>query len=95
MYGLTVGIFEHLIILAKTDVDQRVKYTENILTGPALKKYRDILLVCKDRAKNYTGDHWMLEESKYVSMEDFGLGPRWWEPMLMRTLPVERSGALR
>ena len=45
MHDLTVGIFEHLNIMAKTDVDQRVKYTEHILTGPNLKKYHAILLV--------------------------------------------------
>ena len=45
MHDLTVGIFEHLNIMAKTDVDQRVKYTEHILTGPTLKKYHAILLV--------------------------------------------------
>ena len=36
---LMVGIFEHLNITAKNDVDQRVKYTERILPGPATKKY--------------------------------------------------------
>ena len=42
---LTVGIFEHLNILAKTDVDKGLKYTYNVLEVPSLKKYRARFLV--------------------------------------------------
>ena len=48
MCDLTVGIFEHLHIMSKTGVDKRVKYTDHILKGASLNKYRAILLVCKE-----------------------------------------------
>ena len=38
MRDLTVGLFEHLDIMFVIDVDLRIKYTERILIGPALKK---------------------------------------------------------
>ena len=45
MRDLTVGIFKHMNITAKTDIDKRVKNTERVLTRPLSKKYHDILLV--------------------------------------------------
>ena len=48
MRDLTVGIFEHLDITAKTDVDKSVKYIYLILSGPVLKNNHEILLICKD-----------------------------------------------
>ena len=68
---LMVGVFEHLNITSKSDVAQRVKYTELTRTGPALKKYCEIFLVCKETTNNYAGYQWTLEEARGVSMEDF------------------------
>ena len=39
MQNLTVGVFEHLEITYIFDIDLRIKYTERILRGPALKKF--------------------------------------------------------
>ena len=39
MCGLMVGAVEHLDIMYKLDLDLRIKYTERILTGTALKNY--------------------------------------------------------
>ena len=38
MTNETVGVFEHLDITTKLDLDLRIKYTDQILRGPALKK---------------------------------------------------------
>ena len=72
IHYLTFGIFEHLNITAKTYMDQRVKYTECILTGPALNKYRSILLVCNEAENTYARYHCMLGVEMDVSMEVFG-----------------------
>ena len=51
------------------DVYKKINYTESILLGSALKKYRQILAECKDSEKGIAGDHWTLESEKGVSME--------------------------
>ena len=51
MYDLTVGIFEHLNITDKTNMDQRVKYADRILIETVLNKYHVILSGCKETAK--------------------------------------------
>ena len=71
MLDLTVGVVEHMNITSKTDMDQRVNTTERIPTGTVLKKYREILLVCKEAMKNYVGDQFMLGEARDVSVEYF------------------------
>ena len=47
MRDLTSGVFDHLEIISPTDVDTRLAYTQRILRGSALKKYREILVTCK------------------------------------------------
>ena len=71
MHYLMVGIFEHLKITAKTDVDQRSKYKECILKGPALTKYQVIFLVCKETVKTYAKYQWTLREAKDSSVGNF------------------------
>ena len=44
MQDLTIGVFELLEINFSMDVDQRVAYTEHILRGAELNKYKSILL---------------------------------------------------
>ena len=51
MRDLTVGLFEHLETTSPVDVDKRVAYTQCILRGVELKKYRAVLLECKQSAK--------------------------------------------
>ena len=36
-------VFEHLGIPSSLDVDKRVNYTQRILRGPALEKYKTVL----------------------------------------------------
>ena len=43
MRDLTIGVFEHLEITFPMYVDKRVAYTQRILRGAALKKYRGVL----------------------------------------------------
>ena len=56
MRNLTVGVFEHLEIISPTDVDKGLAYTQRILRGSALKKYREILVTCKQPKKELAGD---------------------------------------
>ena len=44
MHNLTSGVFEHLEIISFIDVDKRLAYTQRILKGPALKKYREVMV---------------------------------------------------
>ena len=38
------------------DMDQRVSYTQHILKGSALKKYIEVMVECRQSAKELTGD---------------------------------------
>ena len=44
MRDLTVEVFEHLETISPMDVNQRVAYTQIILKGDALKKYREVMV---------------------------------------------------
>ena len=52
-------------------VDQMVAYTQRILRGSGIKKYKAVLLECKQLAKDLAGDSWTLGELKELSTEDF------------------------
>ena len=47
MHDLTVGVFENLEIIYPTGVDKRLAYTKPTLRGSALKKYQEVLVMCK------------------------------------------------
>ena len=55
MRNLTVRVFEHLEINSTTDMDQRLAYTQRILRGAVIKKYRAVLVECKHLAKDIAG----------------------------------------
>ena len=44
MRNLTVRVFENLYITSPTDVDQKLAYTQRILRGDDIKKYRGVLV---------------------------------------------------
>ena len=69
MHDLTRGVFEHLEITSPIDVDKKVKYTQRLLRGLALNKYKTVLAQCKETAKVIAGDQWTLGEAKYVTMD--------------------------
>ena len=48
MRNLMVGLFGHLDINSKLDLDIGIKYTKRILRVPALNKIRWFLLECKE-----------------------------------------------
>ena len=56
IHYLTVRVFEHLEIISPEDVEKRLSYTQSILTGSALKKYREVLVTCKQSANKLAGD---------------------------------------
>ena len=47
MRDLTAGVFEHLEITSPMDVDKSLAYTQRIIRGAALKKYREVLVTCR------------------------------------------------
>ena len=71
MRDLTVGVFEHLDITSKIDLDIIIKYTEHILRGSALEKNRQVLLVCKESSRGFSGNIWTIGADKSVTMEQF------------------------
>ena len=53
------------------DVDNRIKYMHHIIRETVLKKYKHVLLGCKDLAKVISGYQWELGVTKDVTMEQF------------------------
>ena len=53
------------------DVDQRVAYMQRILGVSVLKKYKAVLLECKQSSKDLAGYKWNLGELKGLSTDDF------------------------
>ena len=51
MRDLHVGVFENLEITTPMDVEKRIAYTQRILRGTALKKYRDVMVTCRQLEK--------------------------------------------
>ena len=70
MRNLTVGVFEHLEITSIMDVDQRVAYTQHTLRGAALKKYRYVIVECKQLTNEIAGYKWDLGKLKGLSTDD-------------------------
>ena len=74
MWDITVGVFEHLDITPKLDIDKRVKYTERILTSPAIKKHCASLMDFKDMVNDFARNQWTFLSARYSSMEYFRFG---------------------
>ena len=70
MRDLTSGVFEHLEITSTMDVDQRLSYTHRILRGSAIKKYKTVLVECKQLQNDLTGYKWDLGDMKELSKDD-------------------------
>ena len=51
----TVGMFGHIEIISDMDVYKRIIYTDCILRGSVLKKYRQVLVEFKELEKCLTG----------------------------------------
>ena len=56
MFNITGGVFEHLEITSPMDVEKMLSFTQRILKGAALKKYREVLVICRQSAKELAGD---------------------------------------
>ena len=69
MCDLTSRVFENLEIPYTMDVYQRVVYTQIILRGGAIKKYKGVLLECNKLAKDIVGYKWSLGDMKGISTE--------------------------
>ena len=70
MHGLTSGVFEILNIISPMDVDQRLAYNKHIMIGAALKKYKAVLLECKQSVNNLLGDKWTHSDLKGISTDN-------------------------
>ena len=51
------------------DIDKIINYTEHILRGTVLNKYKQVLEECKELEKGLDGYHWTLGVTKDVIME--------------------------
>ena len=71
MHGLTSGVFEHLGITFIMEVDQRVAYTHRILIRALIKKYKTVMVECKQSVKDLAGNKWDLGVLKELSTDDF------------------------
>ena len=71
MRDLTVGVFERINITSPMDVEKRIAYTQHILRGSVLKKYREVLVTCRQSAKELAGDEWTFGKLTGLSTEDF------------------------
>ena len=71
MRDLTVGVFELLDITSPMYMDKRVAYTQCTLRGAALKIYREVLVACRQSAKELVGDEWNLGELAGLFAEAF------------------------
>ena len=71
MRELTVGVFEHLEITSPMDADKRLFYMQRILRGDALQKHREVLLTCRQSAKELAGDEWTWGDMTGIAAEAF------------------------
>ena len=69
MRDLTAGVFGNLEIKCDIYVDKRVKYTQKILRGTALKKYKQVLAGYKESEMGLSGDQWNMGAKNDVTME--------------------------
>ena len=68
---LTSEVFEHLDITSPMEVYQRIAYTQRILIGVALKKYKSVMKECKELEKDLVGDKFNLSDLKELYIERF------------------------
>ena len=71
MCNLTSGVFENREITYPMEVDQSIAYMQRILRGAALKKYKAVLMECKESAKDPIGEKYTLGDLKVLSTEEF------------------------
>ena len=71
MRNITVWMFEHLEITYKLDVDQRVKYTNRILKGPAIKNILHNFWIERIQLSIFPWNQWTFGIAKEISMEKF------------------------
>ena len=71
MCDLTCGVFEHLEITSTMDVNQRISYTQRLLRGAALKKYKSVLMECKESAKDIPGEQ--VDPRKFEGAKEDGI----------------------
>ena len=70
MRNLTGGVFDHLDITSHMGVYKSLAYTQRILRGAAIKKYREVMVSFRQLAKELAGDEWNLNELAGISTED-------------------------
>ena len=67
----SVGIFEHLGIKYWDIISKRWMYFEKFLRALALKKFRNVVLSCRDISKDNSENLWNLGEPENVVLDDF------------------------
>ena len=71
MCNLTNGVLENREITSPMEVDQSIAYMQRIMRVSELKKYKAVLMECKESAKDPIGDKYTLGNLKVLSLEDF------------------------
>ena len=56
MHELTSGVFENIYINSPMDVYKILSYTQRILIGSSLKKFKAVLVECKQLGKDLVVD---------------------------------------
>ena len=69
MLNLAIRVFEHLEITSTMYLYQRVSYTQLILRGAELTKYKSYLTECNESANDLVGDKRTLGDVKAISTE--------------------------
>ena len=71
MCDLTSGLFQHLDTTSSMEVDQSIDYTQCILRGLEIKKYKAVLIACKESEEDIAGDKWTLGDLKELYIYGF------------------------
>ena len=71
MHNLSVGVFDQLDTTSPMDMDKMVAYNQRILRGAALKKYIEVLVTCRQLARELAVYEWNLCKVAGLSAEDF------------------------
>ena len=69
MRDLSSRVFEHLDITSPMEVYKSIAYTQRIMIGAALKKYKAVLRAYKESVKDIAGEKCTLGNLRGVSTE--------------------------
>ena len=63
LQNMSVDISEHPGIISWDNIDKRWIYFEKFLRGPALTKFINTIIYCKEITKEVSGNQWNIGEA--------------------------------